>query len=180
MGKLQTGSTVHNHGLSRMVKVRGCPRKIAPDLIEQIVKGYHEIGKELMNIGQIKIPRLLSLGKLIKNTHLLVFGDGSGIAYGACAYLRTSYEDGTVTVRLVKAAKKCTPVRKQTIPRIELMASLEAAKLSSRLKKIVQPNHMLHCCTILESKKMCSQNIDFLRRFCDPIIFCTIFPQFYA
>ena len=114
-------------------------RESCPDLIDEITKGYYEFGKELMTIGQIKIPRLISPGKSIKTTHLIVFGDGSGVAYGACAYLRSTYEDKTVTVRLVKAAKKCTPVRKQTIPRIELMAALESAKLSARLTKIIQP-----------------------------------------
>ena len=114
-------------------------RSICPDLIEQITKGYQEIGQELMNVGQIKIPRLLSLGKPISSTHLIIFGDGSSIAYGACAYLRTSYNDGSVTVRLIQATKKCTPVKRQTIPRIELMAQLEAAKLASRLNKIFNP-----------------------------------------
>ena len=117
-------------------------RSTCPDLIEQIVKGYYEIGEEFKTIDDIKIPRPLSLNKPIKEKHLVIFGDGSGIAYGACAYLRTSYKDGSVTVRLVRAAKKCTPVRSQTIPRIELMASLEAAKLSSNLQKILNPDHI--------------------------------------
>ena len=115
-------------------------RDDCPDLIDQIISGYNEIGTELMSIGKIPIPRQLSLNQPIKFRHLVVFGDGSTIAYGAVAYLRTLYMDDTSTVRLVKAAKKCTPIRRQTIPRIELMAALETAKLSCRLEKILQPN----------------------------------------
>ena len=115
-------------------------RETVPELIEEIIKGYYECGQELMKIDQIKIPRLLIEDKPIKDKTLLIFCDGSTVAYGAVSYLRTSYQDGTVTIRLIKAAKKCTPLRRQTIPRIELMAALEGAKLASRLKKIMKPN----------------------------------------
>ena len=115
-------------------------RETVPELIEEIVRGYYECGQELMKIDQIKIPRLLTEDKPIKDKTLLIFCDGSTVAYGAVSYLRTSYQDGTVTVRLIKAAKKCTPLRRQTIPRIELMAALEGAKLSNRLKKLIKPN----------------------------------------
>ena len=115
-------------------------RDDCPELIEQIISGYREIGGELMKIGQIPIPRLLTLDKPIKFRHLVLFGDGSTVAYGAVAYLKTVYDDNSVTVRIVKAAKKCTPIRRQTIPRIELMAALEAAKLSFRLNKLLKPD----------------------------------------
>ena len=115
-------------------------RDDCPDLIDQIISGYKEIGKELMSIGKIPIARQISVNKPIKFRHLVVFGDGSTIAYGAVAYLRTIYMDDSSTVRLIKAAKKCTPIRRQTIPRIELMAALETAKLSCRLEKVLQPD----------------------------------------
>ena len=115
-------------------------RESSPELIEEIIKGYYECGQELMEIDKVKIPRLLVKDKPIKDKMLLIFCDGSTIAYGAVGYLRTVYQDDTVTVRLIKAAKKCTPLRRQTIPRIELMAALEGAKLAGRLKKLIKPS----------------------------------------
>ena len=115
-------------------------REVVPELIEEIIKGYYECGKELMKIDSIKIPRLLVESKPIKGKTLLIFCDGSTVAYGAVSYLRTSYQDGTVSIRLIKAAKKCTPLRRQTIPRIELMAALEGAKLAGRMKKLIKPD----------------------------------------
>ena len=121
-------------------------RGVCPELIDQIVREYYEFGKELMVIDQFKIPRLLVEPKEIISKQLIVFSDGSTTAYGAVAYLRALYHDGTISVRLIKAAKKCTPIRRQTIPRIELMAALEGAKLAAGLKKLLKPE-----CTILFS-----------------------------
>ena len=115
-------------------------RETTPELIEEIFKGYQECGQELMKINQVKIPRLLIDDKPIETKRLLIFCDGSTVAYGAVGYLRTLYKDGSISIRLIKAAKKCTPLRKQTIPRIELMAALEGAKLAGRLKKLVKPD----------------------------------------
>ena len=118
-------------------------RESSPELIEEIIQGYHECTKDLMQVNKIKIPRLMIENKLVTSKRLIIFCDGSSVAYGAVAYLRISYQDGTITIRLVKAAKKCTPIRKQTIPRIELMAALEGAKLAARLKRLVDPDETI-------------------------------------
>ena len=118
-------------------------RETCPDLIEQIIQGYKECGEDLKQVHQIKIPRLLIENKPVASKKLIIFCDGSTVAYGAVAYLRVAYHDGNISVRLIKAAKKCTPIRRQTIPRIELMAALEGAKLAARLKKLIHPDETI-------------------------------------
>ena len=54
--------------------------------------------------------------------HLHVFGDSSKKAYGAVAYLRAEQESGVQTT-IVMAKSKITPMKSQTTPYLELLAS---------------------------------------------------------
>ena len=62
------------------------------------------------------------------------FSDASENAFGACSYLRTVDDMGRVSVRLVMAKSKVAPIASVTIPRLELMAAVLAARLSVTLK----------------------------------------------
>ena len=58
-------------------------------------------------------------------------GDASEQAIAAVAYLRTVYEAGDVDVRLIAAKTKVAPLKKQSIPRLELMGAYQFAMRSS-------------------------------------------------
>ena len=58
------------------------------------------------------------------------FSDASEHAYVVVLYLRTLYSDGSITVRLVASKTKVTPLKKQSIPRLELLGALIFARLS--------------------------------------------------
>ena len=60
------------------------------------------------------------------------FSDASEQAFTA-AYLRTIYSDGTVTSRLVAAKTRVAPLKKQLIPRLELLGALILARLSDTI-----------------------------------------------
>ena len=57
-----------------------------------------------------------------------VFGDSSTNTYGAVAYRRAKQESGE-QITIVMAKSKITPMKSQTTPRLELLASLVAARL---------------------------------------------------
>ncbi len=60
------------------------------------------------------------------------FGDASTLAYGGVVYLRTMYEDTTVTINLVMSKSRVAP---STIQRLELCASLTTSQLLAQVAK---------------------------------------------
>ena len=57
------------------------------------------------------------------------FSDSSETAYGGAVYLQTTCTDATITTALVIAKSKVTPLKKFTIPKLELCAVLLTSKL---------------------------------------------------
>ena len=57
------------------------------------------------------------------------FSDASEQAIAAVAYLRTVYEAGDLDVRLIASKTKVAPLKKQSIPRLELMGAYILSKL---------------------------------------------------
>ena len=52
------------------------------------------------------------------------FSDASEHAYATVVYLRFIYEDGTIVSRLVASKTRVSPVKKQSIPRLEMLGAL--------------------------------------------------------
>ena len=66
------------------------------------------------------------------------FCDASQYAYAAVIYVRSLYADGTVEMRLVASKTKIAPVKRQSIPRLELLGALILARLTSVVKPCIQ------------------------------------------
>ena len=64
------------------------------------------------------------------------FSDASERAYAAVVYIRSTYSDGQVEVRLVASKSRVTPIKRQTIPRLELLGALILARLVKKLKSL--------------------------------------------
>ncbi|KAM3956896.1 SET and MYND domain containing, class 4, member 2 [Aphomia sociella] len=64
--------------------------------------------------------------------------DASQTAYGACAYIRTynNNDDSPVTVKLLCAKSKVSPIKPVTIPRLELCGALLGARLYKKIKEL--------------------------------------------
>ncbi|XP_026467838.1 uncharacterized protein LOC113371424 [Ctenocephalides felis] len=61
------------------------------------------------------------------------FADASLLAYGACVYLRATYEDGSISCHLICSKSKVAPLKQVTLPRLELLAAFLLAKLYRRV-----------------------------------------------
>ena len=61
------------------------------------------------------------------------------MAYAAVLYLRSIYDDGSVEVRVIAAKTKVTPLKKQSIPRLELLGALTLARFSNTVLPLI-PN----------------------------------------
>jgi hypothetical protein len=65
------------------------------------------------------------------------FSDASGKAYAAVVYLRTEYEDHHVETNVIASKTRVAPIRKQSIPRLELLGATILARLVSTISKIL-------------------------------------------
>ena len=66
------------------------------------------------------------------------FCDASEKAYGACVYLRTIDKRGRTQVSLLVAKSKVTPLKNQTIPRLELCGAVLLATLANTVKQVLR------------------------------------------
>ena len=57
------------------------------------------------------------------------FGDASEVGYGAAVYLQLKLRDGSVVTPLVIARGRVAPLKRVSLPRLELLGSLMAARL---------------------------------------------------
>ncbi|XP_033212150.1 uncharacterized protein LOC117169753 [Belonocnema kinseyi] len=68
------------------------------------------------------------------NIELHGFSDASQEAYGGCVYIRSQDKFGNVAIRLLCAKLKVSPLKTQTIPRLELCGAVCLAKLIDKAK----------------------------------------------
>lgn len=86
----------------------------------------------LPQLNKLKIPRWLGMNKQWYS-ELHAFSDASEAAYATVIYVKTIAADGNVNVRLVQSKTKVAPLKKLSIPRLELCA----AHLNARLAESV-------------------------------------------
>lgn len=105
--------------------------KQLPDFLLQKWQEYNE---SIAELDQIKIPRWLhtSSDDIVE---LHVFTDASEQAMGANAYFRVTNSEGNVVVNMITARSKVAPVKKVTIPRLELTAALIGAQLAQFIRQ---------------------------------------------
>ncbi|XP_064475231.1 uncharacterized protein LOC135389144 [Ornithodoros turicata] len=99
---------------------------IPADLQESWERWY----EDLQYLTEIKINRYY--GMWTTNVSLHVFCDASCNAYGAVAYLVIKTSD-SASSNIVLAKARVAPVKKQTLPRLELQAAVVAVKISRML-----------------------------------------------
>ena len=87
------------------------------------LKKWKSLILELQTLNSVCIPRCYfdyTSGNL-KSAELHCFSDASEKAYAASIYVRSIYEDGRIDVKLVASKTKVAPLKKQSIPRLELL-----------------------------------------------------------
>ncbi|XP_003369453.1 Pao retrotransposon peptidase family protein [Trichinella spiralis] len=100
----------------------------------KISKQWRSWQEELKKPSQIKLSRPW-LSRSVKQVH--IFGDASQAAYAASAYLGVESLDGEISVKLMIAKTRVTPVRHISLPRLELMAALLCERLKNNIVKEV-------------------------------------------
>ncbi len=104
-----------------------CTNKVDWDdeLTGDLLKKFQALIRDILLLHSILIPRCYfdPRSRLI-NVKLHGFSDASIHAYSAVVYLRSVYENGTIQVRLVALKTQVAPLKRQSIPRLELLGAL--------------------------------------------------------
>ena len=81
----------------------------------------------------------------LQDLRIRAFADASTIGYGAVIYLRTVYNDKTVSCEFVIAKSRVAPVRQLTIPRLELQGALVAVRIVKAVQESLKtPINYVH------------------------------------
>ncbi len=104
---------------------------------------------DLPLIASHSISRRYTLNdKTVQYTSLHGFSDASNRAYGAVVYLRQVHEDTSVSVSLVFAKARVSPLKTITIPRAELLAAHMLAKVLTYVANLLHvPKDCLYAWT---------------------------------
>lgn len=100
---------------------------------EQSREKWISFFKELFGLEDLNFQRCLKPMNAIGKPMLIIFSDGSNIAYGACAYVRWELNDGKFESKLVLAKNRIAPARNLTIPKLELCGAILSARIRQKL-----------------------------------------------
>lgn len=127
-----------------------CKNKVGWDeeLEGNLAKRWNQLTKELEVLSTIKIPRCYYLvDKVLVEQQVHGFCDASEKAYAAAVYLRSVYSSGDVSVRLISSKTRVTPMKGQTIPRLELLGATILARLVHVVLNCLISNSEIYCWT---------------------------------
>ncbi|XP_055603791.1 uncharacterized protein LOC129752026 [Uranotaenia lowii] len=102
-----------------------------PQTIDQKWKIYYD---QIPKLSELRISRF-AFTSGYTDVQLHCFADASERAYGACIYVRSTDAHGAVRVEILSAKSRVAPLKRLTLPRLELCAAKEAANLYSRVVK---------------------------------------------
>lgn len=114
-----------------------------------ILNTWKQWRDELTQLVEKPIPRCYYPKTVrIKSQQLHGFSDASEDAYSAVVYLRMTDEDDDVHISLVIAKTKVSPIKRLTIPRLELCGAVLLAHLLNHIKGIFEiPMHDVYAWT---------------------------------
>ncbi|XP_045105485.1 uncharacterized protein LOC123500995 [Portunus trituberculatus] len=109
-------------------------------VLPQIRSEWLDYFQMMFELETLWFPRCVREADHVGNPTLVIFSDGSTIAYGACAYVRWEYRTGMFSSRLLMAKSKLAPLKQLSVPRIELCGALLAARMRETITKELNYN----------------------------------------
>ena len=96
----------------------------------------------MQELVTFQLPRCVKPKHAVGLPQLHCFSDGGVTGYGAVVWLRWHLDNGTNAVTFVIAKSLVAPLKRKSIPRLELMAAI----VMSRLAKLLEET--IHVCTV--------------------------------
>jgi hypothetical protein len=111
------------------------------ELPEDLSSTWDKWCNEVPGLCELKIPRYYFCGTFdlkFRSIELHCFSDASQMAYATVAYLRVISHDEKIQTIFVASKTRVAPLKKLTLPRLELMGALLSAKLSDSIIKALK------------------------------------------
>ena len=106
------------------------------ELPDPLKHRYKEWCQQLQDLSSIRIPRCVKPPNFnVSSVEFHHFADASTSGYGVCSYIRYIDHNGSVSVSLVYAKSRVSPIKPVTIPRLELTAAVLAVRCSVMLER---------------------------------------------
>ena len=112
------------------------------ELPSEVVAKWTQFRNELPELARFQLHRNLKLDSAI-NVELHSFADSSEKGYAGVVYLRTEEPDRKVVVSLIMAKSKVAPLKRVSLPKLELCATLLATKLVCHVLNLMQPHRTI-------------------------------------
>ena len=122
--------------IARRIVQNLCQEKIGWDdpIPEKERKQWEQWISGLQDMKKISVPRCVQPFPPVQ-VELHHFSDASEVAYGVVSYLRVIAKDGRIECTLVMAKSRLAPLKRLTLPRLELQAATLAARQNALLRK---------------------------------------------
>ena len=102
------------------------------ELPAELKEEWNDFRKELHLLNEIKIKRQCVITNAVR-IELHGFSDASIEAYGCCIYILSEDDSGNIQSSLICAKSKVSPMKQQSLARLELCGALLLAKLVNRV-----------------------------------------------
>ncbi|PFX26710.1 hypothetical protein AWC38_SpisGene8655 [Stylophora pistillata] len=104
---------------------------------EDLIKlSTHRWAEQLPEASQVKIPCYYRHHEeAVENVSLHTFVDGSRLAYAAVSYIRYRHMNGEISVALVTAKARVTPIKLVSVSHLELMAAVLGVRLAETVSE---------------------------------------------
>ena len=110
------------------------------EISDEMKKIWQDWINEIHKAKEISIDRCYhNHNNEVKSRILHVFGDASEEAFAAAAYLVTTDEDSVTSSKLVMSKTRVSPIKRVTLPRLELLAALIAVRLGKYIENAIKP-----------------------------------------
>ena len=86
-------------------------------------------------LNSVVLDRCLAPPTAVQKPTLCVFSDASESAFGTCAYLRWQLDNGHFETRFVTAKSRVAPLKRLTMPRLELQAAVMATRMKATIER---------------------------------------------
>lgn len=124
------------------------------------MKKWNSLICQLQTLNSVSIPRCYFHDKSgnLSSVELHCFSEASEKAYAAVVYLRSTYEDGRIEVNLVASKTRVAPLKKQSIPRLELLGATILVRLAKAVQNALPPEigirvlGRFHDCVVLDKE----------------------------